>query len=392
MGGEFAGDNVYAVTVVANKGESTLVVTVTDVEEEGEVTIRRPQPQVEVSIGAARSDPDGDISSATWQWAGSSDMQTWTDIENATSMSYTPKESDEGNYLRATVSYTDRRGPGKTASAITENPVEEKTLANAAPIFPKEDDSALDEDTTDKQDGTTDQPFMRSVAENTKSDTAIGNPVAATDDDSDILLYSISGGVDMDHFDIDERTGQIKTKGKLNFEAVDGAADAPAGADGIFAIQVTAEDPSLATNDPAVEVRIHVTDMNEAPSFTAAYQSDGVDGRGGDRTLTGGTTLIASGDAIPTAETYAATDADSLPDADDANQDVEDLVTMVIEGPDKGTFTLGTVTPANDLRGITPCVRGRQESGLTRARSEYSITIVAKDSNAGSGESHSAAQ
>ena len=195
---------------------------------------------------------------------------------------------------------------------------------------------------------------MRSVAENTKSDTAIGNPVAATDDDSDILLYSISGGVDMDHFDIDERTGQIKTKGKLNFEAVENAAtdDNDDNADGIFAIQVTAEDPSLATNDPAVEVRIHVTDMNEAPSFTAATSPtewtvvEAMD-------TTGGTTLIASGDAIPTAETYAATDADSLPDADDANQDVEDLVTMVIEGPDKGTFTLGTVTPANDLRGIT---------------------------------------
>ena len=151
IGGTFQGDNVYSVMVVANEGELTVEVTVTDVEEEGEVRINRPQPQVGVSVGTDHDDGDGEISSATWQWARSSDMATWTDITNATSMSYSPAEADVGSHLRATVSYTDRRGPGKTASAITENPVEAKTLTNTAPAFPKEDDSNLDDADLDGQ-------------------------------------------------------------------------------------------------------------------------------------------------------------------------------------------------------------------------------------------------
>ena len=87
---------MYSVTVVANEGELTVEVTVTDVEEDGEVTVTRPQPQVEVPVDTTHDDDDGEISSATWQWARSSDMAAWTDITNATSMSYSPAEADVG--------------------------------------------------------------------------------------------------------------------------------------------------------------------------------------------------------------------------------------------------------------------------------------------------------
>ena len=56
--------------------------------------------------------------SVTWQWASSSDGSTgWADI--ATSDVYTPVDADVGNYLRATASYDDEEGAGKSAMKVT---------------------------------------------------------------------------------------------------------------------------------------------------------------------------------------------------------------------------------------------------------------------------------
>ena len=56
--------------------------------------------------------------------------------------------------------------------------------------------------------------ISRSVAENSRAGTAVGDPVAATDQgDSgpDTLTYSLSG-LDAASFDIDSGTGQIRVK------------------------------------------------------------------------------------------------------------------------------------------------------------------------------------
>ena len=45
---------------------------------------------------------------------------------------------DIGSYLRATVTYTDSIGD-QTVSGVTDNPVEARTLANAAPEFDEDD-------------------------------------------------------------------------------------------------------------------------------------------------------------------------------------------------------------------------------------------------------------
>ena len=132
-------DNVYNVTIVANKGTKKVTVTVTDVEETGSVSLSQVQPQVEISVQASRSDPDGMVTATTWQWAKSTDMNSWTDIDGATGAIYMPQDADLNYYLRATATYTDRRGPGKTASMVSEYPVEAETAANAAPNFPEED-------------------------------------------------------------------------------------------------------------------------------------------------------------------------------------------------------------------------------------------------------------
>ena len=143
--GDAGADNVYEVTVKANQGELELEVTVTDVEEEGTATLSQIQPQVEIPVRADATDPDGGETAVSWQWARSTDKSEWSDIDGATGAIYTPAVADIDSYLRATASYTDRRGPDKTASVISEYAAEAKTAANAPPAFPAED--ANDDDT-----------------------------------------------------------------------------------------------------------------------------------------------------------------------------------------------------------------------------------------------------
>ena len=99
----------------------TLIITVTNMDEEGTVTLSTMEPQVGVELTATLDDPDGTVSGATWQWAWSSDGSTWADITEATDTAYTPVAADEGNYLRATASYTDGEGSGKSAQGISDN-------------------------------------------------------------------------------------------------------------------------------------------------------------------------------------------------------------------------------------------------------------------------------
>ena len=64
---------------------------------------------------------------------------------------------------------------------------------------------------------TSEPPVTRSVDENTPSGQPIGEPIAATDGDGDILTYRLSGA-DADNFAIDASTGQISTQGTYDFE------------------------------------------------------------------------------------------------------------------------------------------------------------------------------
>ena len=85
---------------------------------------------------------------------------------------------------------------------ISVNDVDEPPVVGAlnhAPIFPSETTS-------------------RSVAENTAAGTAIGDPIMAVDLEDDGITYSM-GGDDAAHFTINAMTGQIMTRGALNYEA-----------------------------------------------------------------------------------------------------------------------------------------------------------------------------
>ena len=121
----------YSVTVSVHDGKDaqgdprtavdatiTVTVAVGNVDEDGTVTVSTAQPRAGGVLRAALSDPDGRLRSMVWQWERSSDKSTWTPISRAARWRYTPRSRDEGNYLRASVTYSDRQGAGKAASAV----------------------------------------------------------------------------------------------------------------------------------------------------------------------------------------------------------------------------------------------------------------------------------
>ena len=69
-------DNVYNITVVATDSddqtdEMDVTVTVTNVEEDGTVTLSLLQPRIGTALTATLTDIDGAVSDVKWQWARS---------------------------------------------------------------------------------------------------------------------------------------------------------------------------------------------------------------------------------------------------------------------------------------------------------------------------------
>ena len=261
-GDQGKGDNVYKITVVANNGTQAVEVTVTNVNEDGSVTFTQPQPQATREIEAMFSDDDGE-KEPTWQWAMGPTMEgPWTDIDGATKAARSPSADEVDNYLRATVTYTDSFGE-QTASGVTDNKVEERTLANAAPRFVDIDPIEINENQTGD----------------------IGDPVTASDGDNDVLLYTF-GTVDVDGtpgaddndndlFNVNRTTGQLSVKGDdgINYEDpgagktanTDTADNIPDGVI-VYTVVLTATDPSGAPGTGTVSV--YLSNVNEPPAFT----------------------------------------------------------------------------------------------------------------------------
>ena len=262
----------------------TIRVSVTNVDEAGEVTLTTLQPQESVEITATLTDADGrpgvttlntdltensaitdDRTNTVWQWSRSTRATGgWTDVEDdegtmdeveGTQSSYTPTEDDVGMYLRATATYIDGQcepcAPKKTAEAVSANPVQADP-SNKAPRF-------LDE----KGNGIT--STTRSVAENSEAGTVVGAPVTATDPGFDgrqeTLTYVLLGADGRD-FDIDSGTGQIRVKAALDYEATGGRT---------HSVRVKATDPSGGSKE--IGVTITVTDVDEAPTITSGSTS-----------------------------------------------------------------------------------------------------------------------
>ena len=310
-----AEDNIYEVVVEATdetahmRGKHVMV-EVTNVEEPGKVTLSALQPQSATLFTASLTDPDGSITGTTWQWAkADSKNGSYTDIDKASSIGYTPKDADINSYLRATASYTDGEGSDKSAMVVSDYAVQAIRGANTAPAFP-----ANDPDTENIDEN---KAAAREVAENTKAGMAIGDPVVAEDKDGDVLTYTIDA-VGAMTFAIDRATGQLKTKGPLNFD----------GGTETYTVTVRATDPAGVPMAPGnaistdlditaysadILVTITVTDVNEGPAFTD-----------GDAEVT----FLEVDGVITTLGTYMATDPeDNVP------------ITWSVSGADAGKFT-----------------------------------------------------
>ena len=112
-------------------------------------------------------------------------------------VSDTSTSNDVGMYLRVVATYSDRRGPNKTATYVSENPVQAARDDNTPPEF------ALTTET-------------RVIAENTTGN--VGAQLRATDDDDDILTYSIAGGADSTKFEHRPGHGPVESCQRDEFE------------------------------------------------------------------------------------------------------------------------------------------------------------------------------
>ncbi len=128
---DFETDAQYEVRVTVTDGGGLtdtidVTISVTNVNEPGTVTLSTNDPVVGTILTAGLTDPDGGVTSTTWQWESSpTGSGSWTAITGATANAYTPVSGDVGNYLRAVASYSDAQGSGQSAAGVSANPARE---------------------------------------------------------------------------------------------------------------------------------------------------------------------------------------------------------------------------------------------------------------------------
>ena len=249
-------------------------------------------------------------------------------------------------YLRARVTYSDKFGSGKTASAVSANPVEAKTVADAAPSFADQDDD----------EATRYIDIARFVSETTAVGMTIGEPVSATDADADILFYELLDTPDLEdgdgdaRFTIDSLTGQIRADKVLGADgeerededstaltgapALPGDENADAENNSKYVLRVRASDPSTAS--ATVNVIVTVTEVNEAPAFDDDVPTllSVVEKVNEDQPVI---KVGHDGTAID-ASTFAVTDEDGVITGSDGYDDTN--YTYSVSGPDGDDFAL----------------------------------------------------
>ena len=300
-------DSMYHITVWAietarsdrqdsNKmwSRTDVVISVENVDEDGEVELNWLQPQQDVPIMATLTDPDspGGIEAAAIEWTWEHSTVTgpranvdadWESIAGTdptgtgNMISYTPLAGDASTatldrYLRVTATYTDGQGAEKTAIGTSEEPVREDVSPDPSPDFENQVDL-----------GDNERGYKREVSENAGMGDDVGSVVEATDPDDDVLTYqlaSMANGTvtvanadaqpDVHFFSINKRSGQIMLAMGLDADGTDGReVTDPVPEAGKYEVYVIATDPS--GEDANVQVMITVTpNTNDAPEIMAS--------------------------------------------------------------------------------------------------------------------------
>ena len=332
-GGDANNDNTYEVIVTATDSATpaetetyTLNVKVTNLEETGKVTwgvdhdadntadtptLVQFQVGAILSVAATGGVLDGDVQGTDkdvaerLQWSrASSKAGPWTAIPNQTGATYTVMTDDIGMYLRVDVFYNVGGGREESASRMSDYPVLGTRSSNDAPEFSP-------------------ATIAREISEGDKGRN-VGAPVSATDDITNALNYTLADADsgDNEKFEIDQKTGQIKTLWDLNRDVTTEATATAAGncaTENACVVTVVATDSAGAASDAAT-VNIKLTDVNEKPTFDATGNPTAI-------TRAENTTALADTDADVT---YAATDPEGL------------NVNLTLVGPDAAKFSLST--------------------------------------------------
>ena len=351
-GGANGTSPTYSVTVKATDSSGAddtedVTVEVTNVDEDGTLTLLNRQPLDGVELDTELTDIDGPTTPTTWKWEKSTSRSSgWAVIDGATVAMYTPVPADVGSYLRVTVTYTDPQGPGKPEMAVSDRKVLAKRSTNTVPEFRNADNEEIAANT----------PITREVPENSAAGMNVGAPVAAYDAEGDALTYTISGGADEDSFDIDQATGQLMVGAETMLDFEDGPS---------YTVEVTATGPGHGDNDSdTITVNITVTNLDEDPELT------GMDSlRPEENTATTG--------ADASLGTYVASD----------DEDDTDLPVLTLSGTDASDFNLTDTIAAGgtDDDGtyelafkVVPDFEMAADAGRNNV---YNITITATDSD-----------
>lgn len=126
-------DRVYEVTVrasdaagaaadAANTVSKDVTIAVANIDEPGRISLAPVMPRLGSTLAATLADSDGVIGSVAWTWERSQGRTGWSVIAGAAAATYTPTAADSQRYLRATATYADGAGRGKTARTITAHP------------------------------------------------------------------------------------------------------------------------------------------------------------------------------------------------------------------------------------------------------------------------------
>ena len=245
----------YTVKVIAtdpseSKDTIDVTITVNNLEEPGTVSLSWRWPQVGTEIIATEpTDPDGGVSGVGWTWERSDPHTSstgWSPISGETSSSYTPVAADEHRFLRATASYTDELGPGKTAQAESDKKTRTAPEDNSPPAFP-EPDSVYFSGGYQCLGDAPDRGVCLHVKRSSPVGAAIYQPARAEDPDGDDVRYSLEGA-DTASFEIVASTGYLLTK--QLFMEVDNTP---------FTVTIRATDPSGASGASGASDTIKAT-------------------------------------------------------------------------------------------------------------------------------------
>ena len=324
----------------------------------GRWTLSSQDAQIGVELMATLSDDDGGVPNAAqftdqkWTWYSLTAASVAITADAARKVgeeaTYTPKSTDNGRFLKVSVSYTDRHGMKTLTSTDAEATREVRAAtANQAPKF-------SEGASTFRIIMENAKPNVPDAVDATATQGNVGGPIMATDVNDDALAYTL-GGADAALFkvtriategDVGQPQIEVQSGTELNYERRSR-----------YSVTLTANDGSGTSNATAmITVTIYVTDMDEKPVIMVVPTENQAP-MFPDSSVT---RSIPEGQSSGRAIGFAVTATDPNPG---------DRLTYTLEGTDAASFSIDSRT--GQLRTSAPLVRD--------TKSTYTVTVKATD-------------